>query len=42
MSSNNDIGKIIKELNEMYNVLKVDQDSKNYTFYKIYLYFFRT
>ena len=30
MSSNNDIGKMIKELNEMYNVLKVDQDSKNY------------
>ena len=30
MSYNNDIGKMIKELNEMYNVLKVDQDSKNY------------
>ena len=30
MSNNNDIGKMIKELNEMYNVLKVDQDSKNY------------
>jgi len=30
MSSNNDIGKMMKELSEMYNVLKVDQDSKNY------------
>jgi hypothetical protein len=30
MSSNNDIGKMLKELNDMYNVLKEDQDSKNY------------
>lgn len=30
MSSNNDIGKMLKELSDMYNTLKLDQDSKNY------------
>ena len=39
MSSNNDIGKMIKELNEMYNVLKVDQDSKNYIILRIIFIF---
>ena len=29
MSKNNDIGKMLKELKEMYNILKEDQDSKN-------------
>ena len=40
MSSNNDIGKMIKELNEMFNVLKVDQDSKNYIILLIIFIFF--
>ena len=39
MSNNNDIGKMIKELNEMYNVLKVDQDSKNYIILRIIFIF---
>lgn len=29
MSKNNDIGKMLKELKEMYNILKEDQDSKD-------------
>jgi len=29
MSKNNDIGKMLKELKDMYNVLKEDQDSRN-------------
>ena len=28
MSKNNDIGKMLKELKDMYNILKEDQDSK--------------
>jgi len=33
MSKNNDIGKMLKELKDMYNVLKEDQDSKKLIYF---------